>query len=101
LHGATSMQSLDLVMMAEGLRELEIQGPRTLDIGAVTGLRHLRSLTLIDIPHLTGIGALASVRTLRELRLDEVGAVDDPIALESLRRVSVVVTGRRPGPLAS
>lgn len=96
LHDATSLENLDRVGIARGLRTLEVQGPRQLDVAAVATLEHLRQLTLIEISRLTGTSALRSARRLRELRLDHVESVDDSEVFGSLRGVDIVVTGREP-----
>ncbi|KAF2415690.1 hypothetical protein [Microbacterium sp. B35-30] len=96
LHGATGLTALDVVGAAPGLRELDVQGPRHLDIAALSDLKHLRNVSLADIGRLTGCAALSSLAALRELRLDNVEDVDDPGALRSLRGVEVVMTGLGP-----
>jgi len=93
LHGATGLTALDVVGTAPGLRELDVQSPRQLDIGALSDLKHLQKVSLADIRRLTGCAALSSLAALRELRLDNVEEVDDPAALRSLRGVEVVTTG--------
>jgi hypothetical protein len=96
LHGATGVTALDVVGTAAGLRELDVQGPRQLDIAALAHLKHLRTVSLGDIRRLTGCAALSSLAALRELRLDNVEDVDDPAALRSLNGVEVVTTGLGP-----
>jgi hypothetical protein len=96
LHGATGLTALDVVGAATGLRELDVQGPRQLDIAALSNLKHLRKVSLADIRRLTGCAALLSLTALREIRLDNVEEVDDPAALRSLQGVEVDLTG--PGP---
>ena len=96
LHGATGVTALDGVGTAAGLRELDVQGPRQLDIAALSDLEHLRKVSLADIRRLTGCAAFLSLAALRELRLHNVEEVDDPGALRSLRGVEVVMTGNGP-----
>jgi hypothetical protein len=98
LHGATGLTDLNVVATAAGLRELEVQGPRQLDIAAISRLTQLRKVSLTDIRRLTGCAALSSLPALRELRLHDVEDVDDLAALSSLHGVDVVVTGRGPRP---
>lgn len=92
LHGAAGLRSLDCVREAAGLRELEVQGARHLDISAISSLTHLHTLSFSHVGRLSGVTSLVSLRGLREIRLQSVGSIDAPAALDLLRGVDVIVT---------
>ncbi len=91
LSGAEKLETLDLLVPAGGLRELTIDGSRVLDLGSITALKELRSVSLMDIGKITGVGALEQLRKLRELTLIGVEAVDDISVLDRLTDKQVMV----------
>ncbi|MFT3799281.1 hypothetical protein [Microbacterium sp.] len=93
LFGATELESLTAFEGAASLRELSIDGPRTLDLTAVAHIKRLRVLRLDGIRELRGTAALATATGLRELTLSAVTSIDSMDALRALRGVKVVIDG--------